>query len=401
MKDLGMLDDAPRDDRPGRRVPMVDRIVFRLEKESIPRWNKFLQGYYDSSGISSDTFDQTVTLTSKGDSVLSDEMAARGIRLLTSAPMQVGFYAFNMNDPVVGGYTEAKRKLRQAISIAFDVEEEIAIFANGRGIPAHSPIPPGVFGHEEGEAGINPVVYRWDAKLGRPIRRSLEEATKLLAEAGYPNGYSATGEQLVIRYASVANTGEARTLLKFIQKQLAKLNIRLETENTDGNQFRDKVLNGNFQMLHWGWIADYPDPENFLFLLYGPNGKVVSGGENVPNYDNPEYNRLFEQMESMENTPQRLAIIRKMLAILRRDAPWVFDYHPIRFGLYHRWYHNAHPHSLAYTGPKFARLDVADRAAYRRKHNAPVIWPVAIFAVLLTAATIPAIRAAARHFKEA
>ena len=396
MKALGMLDDV------GRMLPMVDRIVFRLEKESIPRWNKFLQGYYDSSGISSDTFDQTVTLTSTGDSVLSDEIAERGVRLLTSAPIQVGFYAFNMNDPVVGGYTEAKRKLRQAISIAFDVEEEIAIFANGRGIPAHSPVPPGVFGHEEGEAGINPVVYRWDAQRSRPVRRSLAEAKKLLAEAGYPNGYSADGgEQLVIRYASVASTGEARALLKFIRKQLAKLNIRMETENTDGNQFTDKVLKGNYQMLHWGWIADYPDPENFLFLLYGPNGKTVSGGENVPNYSNPEYDRLFEQMESMENTPERLAIIRKMHALLRRDAPWVFDYHPISFGLYHRWYGNAHPHSLAYNRTKYARLDVADRSAYRRKHNAPLIWPIAIFAALLIAATIPALRAAARHFKEA
>jgi len=395
MADANMLDDV------GRRLPMVDRIVFRMEKESIPRWNKFLQGYYDFSGISSDLFDQAVTLTSRGDSVLSEEMAARGIRLLTSYPATVYYYCFNMNDGLVGGYTAEKCKLRQAISIAFDVEEEIAIFANGRGLPAQSPLPPGIFGHEDGEAGINPIVYRWDARRNRGVRRPLEEARKLLAEAGYPNGYGADGEPLVIRYAATARTGEARTLQQFIRKQFAKLNVRVKFENTDGNRFLDKVNTGNYQMLHWGWIADYPDPENFLFLLYGPNSKTVSSGENVPNYQNPEYDELFVKMQSMDNTPERLAIIRQMLAILRREAPWVFDYHPVTYGLYHRWYDNAYPHALAYNTTKYARIDVADRAAYRRKHNAPRVWPVIVFAVVLVASSIPAVRVAVRHFREA
>lgn len=177
MKAAGMLQDV------GRPLPMVDRIVFRMEKESIPRWNKFLQGYYDGSGIQSDVFDQAVTLSSRGDATLTDELAGRGIRLVTSDSAVLYYYAFNMADPVVGGPGDKKRKLRQAISVAFDVEEEIAIFANGRGTAAQSPIPPGIFGNEDGPSGINPVVYGWSDRLNRPVRRPLEKARELLAEA--------------------------------------------------------------------------------------------------------------------------------------------------------------------------------------------------------------------------
>ncbi len=79
---------------------------------------------------------------------------------------------------------------------------------------------------------------------------------------------------------------------------------------------------GTGQIFMWGWNADYPDPENFLFLLYGPNGKVEHGGENAANYQNPEFDALFEQMKNMDNGPERQAIIDQMMEILRRDAPW-------------------------------------------------------------------------------
>ena len=394
MKALGMLDDA------GTLLPMIDRIVFRMEKESVPRWNKFLQGYYDASGISSDLFDEAVSLTSQGDANVSDEMAERGIRLSTSMPMNVWFYAFNMRDEVVGGYTPAKRKLRRAISIAINVEEYISIFLNGRGIAAQSPIAPGIYGHEKGKAGMNPFVYKWDDTLGRPVRRSLKEARQLLKEAGYENGYDADGRQLTIRYAARVKTADRRAALKWVQKQLEKLNIRLVIENTDYNQFTEKVLKGNYQMLHWGWVADYPDAENFLFLLYGPNAKLVSKGENTPNYENKEYDRLFEQMENMTDSPERLAIIRKMLRILQEDSPWVFDLHSLDYMLYHKWCRNVHPHALAYNQEKYQRLDIEGRKAYRQEYNKPIFWPLLALGGIVAVAALPAARAAARHFRE-
>jgi ABC-type transport system substrate-binding protein len=391
MRAEGMLDDA------GRPLPMTDRVVFRREKEWVPRWNKFLQGYYDTSEISSDLFDQAVTLTSQGDAILSDEMAHRGIRLLTTPSPSVYYLAFNMQDPLVGGYGQKQRKLRQAINIAFNAEEEIAIFLNGRGLPAHSPIPPEVFGYEEGEAGINSVVYRWDARLKKPVRRPLEEAQRLLAEAGYPDGYGPDGLPLVISFDNAYVSAADRPRLRFIVKQFAKLGIRLESRTSDYNRLWDKVMDGNYQLLAWGWLADYPDPENFLFLLYGPNSRGKGGSENNANYANPEFDRLFVQMRNMENTPERLAIIRRMKRIFQEDAPWVLEYHPVAYALVHQWYGNAYPHAMNTNTVKYRKINVDLRADCRGQWNAPHWGPALAVLLVLAAAGVPAIRAAIRH----
>jgi oligopeptide transport system substrate-binding protein len=393
MKAAGMLDDV------GRRLPMVDRIVYRMERESIPRWNKFLQGYYDNSGIQSDVFDQAVTLSSRGEASLTDELAGRGIRLLTDNSAVLYYYAFNMTDPVFGGYTDRQRKLRQAISIALDAEEGIAIFANGRGVPAQSPIPPGIFGHEEGAGGVNPVVYRWDASAARAVRRPLADARKLLAEAGYPDGYSAEGKPLEVRFITGWSSPEGRSRLMLIRKQLDRLNIRLVVETSDYNRFNDKLRSGNFQLVRLGWAADYPDPENFLFLFHQPDANKPDQ-QNPSRYDNRTYNELFVRMRGMENSPERLAVIRQMLGVLREDAPAVFDHHPAVLGLHHDWYHNAYPHAMAFNTMKYVRIDPARRAEYVRQANAPRWWPVAALAGVLAILTIPAVRAAVRHLRE-
>ncbi|RPG90187.1 MAG: peptide ABC transporter substrate-binding protein, partial [Cellvibrionales bacterium TMED148] len=139
-----LLDDS------GEELPFIDKIVFRLEKEAIPLWTKFLQGYYDRAAINSDSFDQSVNVSVDG-IALSDEMKKKGVNLITAIEPATYYVGFNMLDPIVGGYSERNRKLRQAISIVYDEEEFISIFRNGRGEVAMSPIPPGIFGYQQGE----------------------------------------------------------------------------------------------------------------------------------------------------------------------------------------------------------------------------------------------------------
>ena len=166
----GLLDDC------GKPIPFVDKVVFTREKESIPYWNKFLQGYYDASGVSSDNFDQAVQMGAQGDVALSDEMAKKGIRLLTSVAPSVMYMGFNMLDPLVGGDSERARKLRLAISIAIDQEEFISVFQNGRGVPAMHPIPPGISGYRADQAGINPYVYDWADGEARRAADAIRQA---------------------------------------------------------------------------------------------------------------------------------------------------------------------------------------------------------------------------------
>lgn len=386
----GLLADA------GKPLPLVDEAVFSLEKETIPYWSKFLQGYYDSSGISSDSFDQAVQFSSGGDPQLTDSMREKDIHLITAVAASLWYVGFNMLDPVVGGLGVDRQKLRQALSIAFDYDEFISIFLNGRGIPAQGPIPPGLFGYVEGEAGLNPYVY--EARNGTVQRRSIEVARQLLAEAGYPNGRNAkTGEPLVLYFDTMASGPDAKSRLDWMKKQLDKLNVQLVVRGTDYNRFQDKIRKGNAQLFEWGWNADYPDPENFFFLLYGPHKKVGSGGENAANYDNPEFNRLFERMKDMDNGPERQQVIDAMLEIVRRDAPWIFAYYPKSFGLRHGWVHNVKPNLMANNTLKYRRIDPALREARRDEWNRPVLWPIALLIAALVAVIAPAVIAWRRH----
>ena len=373
----------------GKPLPFIDKIMFYREKESIPRWNKFLQGYYDASGISSDSFDQAVQITGQGEATVTQEMSAKGIRLEEAIATSTYYVGFNMLDPTVGGLTESSRKLRQALSIAVDYEEFISIFANGRGIPAQGPIAPGIFGHKYGKEGINPIVYNW--KDNRLKRKSIETAKNLLAEAGYPNGIDIkTNAPLVLYFDVTARGPEDKSKLDWMSKQFQKLNIQLVIRNTDYNRFQDKIRQGNAQIFEWGWNADYPDPENFLFLLHGPQRKVGNDGENAANYDNPEYNALFEQMKNMKDSSERQKIIDQMLRILRKDSPWIWGYHPKDYALYHEWYTNIKPNKMSHNNMKYHRIDSNMREEKRLYWNKPVFWPLALFLIVLIVGLIPA-----------
>jgi ABC-type transport system substrate-binding protein len=269
----------------GKPMPFIARAVFRLERESIPVWTKFLQGYYDRSAVGTDSFDQVVNLGAGGELELTDAMRARGMRLSSSVMSSIFYTGFNMLDDTVGGYGEKQRALRQAIAIAIDQEESIAIFQNGLGVAMQGPLPPGIFGHRDGAAGINPYAYRWQA--GHPQRLGMDRARALLAQAGYPNGRDAvSGKPLVLYFDSMASGPDAKGYLDWLRKQFDKLGVQLVVRSTDYNRFQDKMRRGQAQIYQWGWNADYPDPENFLFLFYGPNGKVRHGGENASNYAN-------------------------------------------------------------------------------------------------------------------
>lgn len=389
-REAGWLVDA------GKQLPFVDKVIYTLEKETIPYWAKFLQGYYDASGIASDSFDQAVQFSGSGDPQLTPMMQEKQIQLQTSVSTSIFYMGFNMLDSVIGGDTESTRKLRQAISIAVDYEEFIAIFANGRGIAAQGALPPEIFGHQEGQAGINPVVYDWEN--GKPKRKSIAVAKQLLTEAGYANGIDPkTGQALLLYFDTTAVGTDDRALMNWYRKQFEKLGIQLVIRGTDYNRFQEKMRSGAAQIFVWGWNADYPDPENFFFLLYGPNSKVKQGGENAGNYANPEFDRLFEQMRNMQNGPERQQIIDRMQTILRQDAPWLFGYYPKDFSLLHTWYKNLKPARMISNRLKYSRIDTELREQKREEWNQAEFWPLLLGFVVFGLAIYPAVKAYRRR----
>ncbi len=382
-EELGLLKDA------GKRLPFIDKYVFRLEKEAIPTWTKFLQGYYDRSGISSDSFDQAVSVQSEGIS-LSEEMQQKNIVLQQVVRPSTYYMGFNMLDPVVGGYDDRARKLRQAITIAYDTEEYIKIFMNGRGETAMSPIPPGIFGYQQGQEGNLKTVFDWEG--GKPVRKSLEYAKELLVQAGYPDGRDAkTGEPLVINLDTTASSS-SKARLSWIKKQFNNIGLQLNVRATDYNRFKGKMETANVQIYFWGWLADYPDPENFLFLLYGPNAQVDSkSGVNSANYKNPKYDALFEKMRLQQDTPERAATISKMLKIIQHDSPWGTAYHTYDFVLGHDWVGNDKIHGISKVALKYRNIDVVKRNEMQAKWNQPNVWPMIIVLMVVVLLIIPGV----------
>lgn len=392
----GLLADA------GKTMPFIDKAIFRLEKEAIPVWTKFLQGYYDRSGISSDSFDQAVKVGGEG-ITLSEEMIEKGITLNKSVQPSTYYLGFNMLDPVIGGYSEKQRKLRQAIAIAYNQEEFISIFLNGRGETAMSPVPPGIFGYQSGKDGINDYVFDWqqdanDPTSGKAVRKPLEVAKRLLAEAGYPDGRDAkTGKPLVLNLDTISGSG-TQARMEWTKKQFKKLNLQLNIRGTDYNRFKDKMENGNAQIYFWGWLADYPDPENFLFLLYGKNAQIDSkSGVNSANYKSAEYDRLFKKMQLMENSPERAEIIDQMLDILHRDTPWATGFHGHSYALNNSWVKNTKPHGISKTTFKYRRLDTELRREKQQQWNQPVLWPLGLVLLITLIIAVPGYQAYKRR----
>jgi ABC-type transport system substrate-binding protein len=326
----------------------------------------------------------------------SDEVAAlyrsRGFQFPIATDATNWYFGFNMLDPVVGAgatpdQAEKNRKLRHAISIAIDWEEGYGrIFRYKGGVAAHSPLPPALFGSREAQPGyFNPVTHR--LVNGKVERRPIEDARALLAEAGYPGGReAATGKPLVLNYDfQRAVTPEFKAENEWMAKQFAKLGIQLEIRATDFNQYQDKTLKGKHQLYWAGWLADYPDPENFLFLLYGPNAKSKTQGENISNYENPEFDRLFRQMASLDNGPRRQAVIDRMVAIVQQDAPWTWGYIPYSGLAFQPWVGNGKPSIVIRDMAKFYKVDAAMRTRRQSQWNAPVHWPLGLGAVALAA----------------
>ena len=391
-REHGWLDDA------GKRMPFVDKIVFSLEKEREPEETKFMQGYYDNPDVSR---------LDIGFPLLKEQMDKTGrwqsidehkIQLISSLEPSNWYIGFNMLDPVVGlgdtpAQQEKNRKLRQALSIATDWEEFGAVFFDNYGPSqaAMGPIPPGLFGFVTGEHAVNPVTHVW--KDGRAVRRPIADAKKLLAEAGYPDGRDATtGKPLVIFYDSNGVGPAYQARLDWQVKQWAQLGVQCESRANDYNRFQERMRKGNEQTYFWGWFADYPDSENYLFLLTTSQGKVKFDGENASNYSNPEYDKLYDQTRALPDGAERQALIDKMVQIVQQDAPWNFGFFPGSTGVYQQWLHNAKPSGVINDRIRYLRVDGALRAQKVAEWNQPRAWPLAIILLALAVLWWPARR---------
>lgn len=332
----GRLADA------GKPVPFADRVTFHIIKESSVMWLQFLSGNIDRTAIPKDNYNAAIDDNKN----LRPELDAKGIQLLITPDLDLTYVSFNMEDPVVG----KSPSLRQALSLCLNREQLIHHFYNNHAIEAKGPIPPELAGY--------------DPDLKNPYARfDLAEAKKKMAEARKELGI-APDAPIELTYDSQSNDITSRQMDEFYTDAFKQLGIQIKYNVNTWPQFLERIKNKKGQVFGAAWGADYPDAENFLQLLYGPN---ASPGDNNANYKNPEFDKLYEQMKLMDDSPERRDIIKKMVAIVIGDSPWIFCTHRIRFNLNHGWLKNYIYHSLGNNYCKYYRIDETAKKELKKK----------------------------------
>ena len=333
----------------GRRIPLNDRIEVNVIEAEQPRWLAFLNAEIDLIEIVPEEYANVAAPGGK----VAPNLAKQGIRLSREAKPDVWFTFFGMDDPVVGGYTAEKIALRRAIALAIDTRTDIAVVRNGQALQAQSIIPPGIPGYDAG--------FRNPFGSHDPAR-----AKALLDVFGYADrdgdGYRELpdGRPLVIEYASQP-TLFARRLDELIQRSLQAIGIRVVIRKAPVPELRKLGKQGRLQMRTDGWQADYPDAENFFQLLYGPN----AGEANYSRFRLAEFDRMYEKIAAMPDSPERNALYRKMQNLVLVYAPWRLAVHRLQNHLIHPWVAGYKKHPFVQTHWRYIDIDVARRRAAR------------------------------------
>lgn len=323
----------------GQRVPFLDRLEFTMFVEDQPMWLRFEEGTIGYTEVPAEYFEKAFDKRTKR---LRPEMRSKGIKGYSNPLLDFIFRGFNMEDPLVGGYTPEKKALRQAINLAMNLDEFSDTFYQGNTVQYDGPIPPALDGHPEG--GRAPVSYRGP---------NLELARQKLAEAGYPNG---EGLPPIKFYTSGgANNPEQVELMK---RQLARVGIVIEPSLVDFSTLIEFINNKKAPFFSFAWSSDYPDGENNLALFYGPN---ESPGSNHYNYKNAEYDALYTQIRTMLPGPERTAVYEQMRDMLIEDAPYVGSMARTRHYLVNPWLLNCKPTERYWSWFKYLDVDNSKR----------------------------------------
>ena len=329
----------------GRQLPAIGRVEITVIEEGQPRWLAFLKGEVDYLQPFPLDFVEELLFDGK----LRPELAAKGIRHYLLLRPNTWWAYFNMEDPVVGGYTPEKIALRRAIGMAFNTAEFIRVLFHGRAVPASGPIPPDIAGYDPGQ--------KTEAQLYDPAA-----ARALLDRFGYKDrdgdGYRELpdGKPLVIEHWSTPTSRE-RQIDELWKKNMDAIGIRMAFKKEKLPELRKMARAGKIQMRQDGWNADYPDGDNFMQLLYGPN----IGQSNDSRFNLPEFNRLYEQSRALPDSPERTKLFDRMTDLVVAYAPWKLTHHLLEDHVVQPWVIGYKPHPIRADIFKYLDIDTAKR----------------------------------------
>jgi len=317
--DLASLAAAAR--LKGRRLPLVDRVEIAIIEENQPRWLAFLNAELDVLEELPAEFAELALPNNE----LAPNLRKRGIRMVRYPRVDVSMSYFNMEDPVVGGYTPAKVALRRAIGLAVDVDKEIRLLRKNQAVPAQSHVAPGTWGYDP---GFKSEMSEFDRA----------KAMALLDLYGYVDrdgdGWreQPDGTQLQLEYATQPDQA-SRNLVEQWKKNMDAIGVRIVFKPAKWPENLKASTAGKLMMWGVGWTAGTPDANDFLVLAYGPN----KGQANKARFDLPAYNRLHERQKVLPDGPERQAAIDEAKRLVVAYMPFKIHVHRIFTDLSHPW----------------------------------------------------------------
>ena len=313
----------------GRRLPLVDQVAVAIIEENQPRWLSFLNKQFDFVERMPEEF---VNLAMPGGK-LAPNLAAQGMVGYRTLGPEIVLTMYNMEDPVVGGYTPEKVALRRAINLGIDIAREIAIPRRGQGEPAQSPMVPHTTGYSA----------TFKSEMGE---YSPAKARALLDLYGYVDrdgdGWreQPDGSPLVL-VRSTQPDATQRQLDEVMQKNMTAIGLKMEFRPAKWPENLKAAQAGKLMMWGVASAASQLDGQGALQRLYGP-----AGGANLARFKNAEFDALYDRMLVLPDGPERAALF---LQAKRMAVAWA----PYKNHL-HRYYTDiAQPWFIGYRRPLF------------------------------------------------
>lgn len=337
----------------GKRLPIVGRIEVVIIEEPQPRWLAFANKELDYIEDLPNEFVNIVAPNGK----LAPNLAKQGVYMQREPQLEITITAFyNMRDPVIGGYTPEKVALRRAMNLGYNQAEEVMIARKGQALAAESPIPPGAAGYD--------ADFRSIAKVYDPAR-----AKALLDLFGYVDrdgdGYRELpdGQPLVLEFGSPP-TSDFREYDQVWKKSMDAIGINIRFKKARWPDLNKESKASKLQVGSFlAWHADYPDGDNFLQLLYGPNSSPQS---NAANFALPAFDRLYERARRMPDSPERTLLYQQMTKLVLAYAPWRLGVHRVQTHLSQPWLLNYKKHPIMHQGWKYLDVDMEKKRASTR-----------------------------------
>jgi peptide/nickel transport system substrate-binding protein len=267
--------------------PKLDKIIIKSIPDNAARFTALQSGDIDMmDGLNPDDV-KLVTANSK-------------LQLFKQPGMNVAYLAFNTQKPPFNN-----PKVRQALNYAVNKEGIIKSFYAGLAIPAVNPMPDIIWG------------YNKDIK---DYEYNLDKAKKLLAEAGYPNGFETDFYAMTEPRGYMPN---GKKVAEYMQEDFAKIGVKTKIVTYDWQTYLDRTGKGEHPMALMGWNGDNGDPDNFLYVLLDKDNTRTPNAGNIAFYMSDELHDVLIKAQRSSDKNERIQLYEKAQEIIKKDAPWV------------------------------------------------------------------------------